>query len=130
MQPTAYYRKLLNEIQEPHVRLCLSALSWHVGKENAISLDELTEKVFGKNSESNSRKTRVILDRLVDEYGIPVGASSGQAGRWIIANEVELYEVAAELRSRREKLAQRENNLYQAKFPVKVDADRLQKALF
>ena len=92
MKPADYYRKLVWSITEADVRLVAGCIAEHVGMENAVRLDRLADRTG-----MNERKVREILSTLTTQYGWPVGAMSGKAGRWLIANEAERDMVLADL---------------------------------
>jgi hypothetical protein len=130
MEPNAFYRKLASEITDSDLSRCLNKLSWHVGKENAVSLEELTQALYWNGTDSNQRKVRILIERLVTEYHIPIGSVSGQSGRWIIANEIEKQEVAAELASREQALKERRLALLNTKLPANLHMEKYQAQLW
>lgn len=127
MKPDEYYKKLIAEITDDDVRKVARVMAEHVGEENAITLKSLCLKAgFFKQSDSGAisydeRKTRVILNTLVVEYGIPIGAFSGRAGRWICVNSGEVDRVVADLQSRVNETKARINALRLATIPAELD---------
>lgn len=95
MNPNDYYRLKSAEITEADIRLVAAVMSDHVGEENAVTIQQLTARTG-----LHERVVRSILSTLVTDYGIPIGAQSGKAGRYIIATEDERQAVIADLRSR------------------------------
>ena len=83
------------EIKEADIRLVAAVMSEHVGEENAVRLDALCRRVS-----MDERKVRLILGKLVTEYGVPVCAHSGKAGRWLARSFDEARETQAEYYSR------------------------------
>ena len=96
--PQRYYSDLLRSITEQDVYAVLRVMLNHVGEDNSISLDAIGNLAFGDIAQD--RKTRACLETLVTKYGVPVGAYSGKAGRWICASAEEIERVAADLESR------------------------------
>jgi len=95
MKPGDYYMRLVASISEADVRLVAACMTESVGMENSVRLDDLSRRVG-----MNERKVREILSKLTIEYGWPIGAISGRAGRWIIVNEADRDMVLADLGSR------------------------------
>ena len=78
MNPRDYYRKLSHDITDAEIRLVALTMADYVGEDNAIRLEDLC-----KLTSMEERKVRMILERLVTEYRLPVCAHSGKAGRWL-----------------------------------------------
>ena len=76
MNPNEYYRLKSAEIQEADIRLVAACMSDHVGEENAVRLESLVAR-----SGLGERQVRDILKVLVKDYGWPIGAHAGKAGR-------------------------------------------------
>ena len=109
--PGRYYSELLRSITEQDVYAVLRVMLNHVGEDNAVHLSDIADQVFGiayydddENGNQvpvhHDRKTRACLETLVTKYGVPIGAYSGKAGRWICASAEEIERVAADLESR------------------------------
>ena len=77
ISPKDYFKKLAFSIKDAEIRLVAAIMSDYVGEENAVRLDTLCRRVS-----MDERKVRLILGKLVTEYGVPVCAHSGKAGRW------------------------------------------------
>lgn len=112
MNPRDYYKRLIASITEGDVRRVAEVMVNHIGDENRITLQNLVAL-----TKLNERTVRVILNTLVIEYGIPIGAQSGCAGRWICANKRELDTVIADLESRANETKNRVNALRVATIP-------------
>lgn len=95
MTPKEIYRRMISEIREADVRLVAACMEDAIGMENAVAIQSLTDRTG-----MHERVVRAILSRLVTEFGLPIGAQSGKAGRWIIADEFERDLVIADLQSR------------------------------
>ena len=95
MNPNDFYRMKSAEIKEADIRLVAAIMSDYIGEENAVRLDALCRRVS-----MDERKVRLILGKLVTEYGVPVCAHSGKAGRWLARSFDEARETQAEYYSR------------------------------
>ena len=95
MNPREYYRKLSFSIKDAEIRLVAAVMSDYVGEENAVRLEELCGRLS-----MDERKVRLILAQLVTEYGVPVCAHSGKAGRWLARTFDEARATQAEYYSR------------------------------
>lgn len=95
MNPKEYYRKLSFSIKDAEIRLVAAVMSDYVGEENAVRLEVLCGRVG-----MDERKVRMILEKLVTEYGLPVCAHSGKAGRWLARSFDEARATQAEYYSR------------------------------
>jgi len=78
MNPRDYYRKLSHDITDAEIRFVALVMSDYIGEDNAIRLEDLCKLLA-----MDERKVRMILERLVTEYRLPVCAHSGKAGRWL-----------------------------------------------
>jgi MarR-like DNA-binding transcriptional regulator SgrR of sgrS sRNA len=114
MNPREYYHRLSYSIKDAELRLVADIMSDYIGEENAVKLPVLCKRVS-----MSERKVRMILERLTKEFGIPIGAQSGKAGRFIIATEDERQAVIADLASRVSETQARIQSLRNAKL-VKV----------
>lgn len=93
--------KISNE--EARARL-METLSRHVGKENAIGMDELHERVFGEkiyHKINDTRDLRTLITAL-RRKGIPIGSTSSQTGGgyYLVRAGSELDEYCSRLHSR------------------------------
>lgn len=104
MEPKDYYRKIIDEITEQDVRSVAQILIRHIGEENSIELRDLANMIYGTYNENTERKLRYILEKLVTDYGIPVGARSGKSGRWLCKGRDEIEKVLSDLKARKEAL--------------------------
>ena len=95
MNPKEFYRKLSFSIKDAEIRLVAAVMSDYVGEENAVRLEDLCGRLS-----MDERKVRIILGRLVTEYGLPVCAHSGKAGRWLARTFDEARPTQAEYYSR------------------------------
>ena len=119
MNPSEYYRLKSAEIKEADIRLVAACMSDHIGEQNAVRLEKLAARVG-----MGERQVRDMLETLVVEYGWPIGAHAGIAGRWIINNEEERWHVANELLSRENTTRKRRMVIERAKLPAKLELDR------
>lgn len=125
-----YYAALASTITEADLRLAAVVMSAHVGKANAITKAELTQTLFGKNTDSTERKARETLKRLVTECGIAIGSHSGSSGYYICETEAEKSECIAELKSRARELNERAYSLFSVSLPSPTTINQLQGGLF
>ena len=95
MNPREHYRKLSFSIKDAEIRAVAAVMCEHIGEQNAIRLEALAGRVS-----MDERKVRLILEKLVTEYGLPVCAHSGKAGRWLARSFDEARETQAEYYSR------------------------------
>jgi hypothetical protein len=138
MNPSTFYAELVNSIVDYEMRQVARLLSNHVGEQNAITLDALTERVFGLDEddhvkESDKRKSRMIIETLIEEHGFPVCSHSGKAGRWLAGTQEEALDAAREREGRAAKLLESARKLRAAKLPAsmpKFDQQKLQQSLF
>ena len=119
MNPSEYYRLKSAEIREADIRLVAACMSEHIGEQNAVRIEKLAARVG-----MGERQVRDMLETLVVEYGWPIGAHAGIAGRWIIASEEERWHVANELLSRENTTRKRRMVIERAKLPAKLELDR------
>lgn len=117
MNPKAIYEEMVRSIQDMDVRTAARTMSYHVGEAQAISLEMMTFAVFKVADENAKRKTREILERLIEEHGFPVCSHSGKAGRWLAASKEEAAAAAAEREARAEKLLLSARKLRAARLP-------------
>jgi len=117
------YFRLASEITEADERKTIEIMAHHVGEENAIPLGELAQKVLGKVNDNTKRQMRIILERLVDSYRIPICANSGKAGRWIGTTNSQVEHTAVELISRGNADHKRARSLRKAKLPHELAAE-------
>ena len=95
MNPREHYRKLSFSIKDAEIRAVAAVMCEHIGEQNAVRLEALADRVS-----MDERKVRLILEKLVTEYGLPVCAHSGKAGRWLARSFDEARETQAEYYSR------------------------------
>ena len=113
MTPRDHYRRLMWGIQDAEIRCVAAVMAEHIGEANAVTMPELRGRVS-----MSERKVRAILERLTKEFGIPIGAQSGKAGRFIISNEFERQAVIADLASRVGETQARIKALREIELPV------------
>lgn len=126
-----YYRLLASEIDEKDMRNAIKVLSEHIGKENAISKHELVIAIYGKYTVSTERKTREVISRLVRDYSLAIGSSSGSSGYYLCGDADEKRDAVKELYHRADMIRERGMELARAKLPdLAVELNRRQEALF
>ncbi len=130
MTPQEIYKRMVATIREADVRLVAACMENHIGQENAVTIQQLTARTG-----LHERVVRSILSTLVTDYGIPIGAQSGKAGRYIISTEDERQAVIADLRSRTAETEKRIKALQRATLiqtpPVELrEPEGVQETLF
>jgi len=101
MNPREYYKKLSGSVKEADLRLVAEIMSEYVGEDNRITNTEI--RLY--SGIKDERKVRIILKRLLREYGLPVCGISGKAGYWLAGSFEETLSTRKDYRSRA-----RENN--------------------
>ena len=119
ISPKDYFKKLAFSIKDAEIRQVAAIMSDYIGEENAVRLDALCRRVS-----MDERKVRLILGKLVTEYGVPVCAHSGKAGRWIATSEDDRWQVIGDLDSRIKELRERREALLTAKIPNALELNR------
>ena len=107
------------QITEADVRLVAACMTDYIGEENAVRLDALCRRVS-----MDERKVRDILETLVIQYGWPVCAHAGKAGRWIATSEDDRWLVIGDLDSRIKALRERREAMLTAKIPNALELNR------
>lgn len=130
IDPAKYYSELLRTITDADVYRAAKVMMYHIGKDNAIDLLDLAEQVFGNKSVSSERRSRRCLELLVKEYNMPIGASSGKAGRWLCATPDEISETVSDLISRRNEIDGRIKALNNAVLPARLPEQTQQIGLW
>ena len=116
MTTIRFYDKIIARLPQGLEANVLRVLLAHVGAENAISLDELTQTVLDTSNPTSDRQVREAIERL-RRRGIPVLSESGRAGRWLAANREELARCVAEMQTRAGTLQQTIAALRRASVP-------------
>jgi len=116
MTPREFYAKKQAEITEAEVRKVARVMTDHIGEENAVRLEEISSRAH-----LGERQTRDVLEILVKDYGFPIGAHAGKAGRWLIASEDERGHVTRELLSREISIRDRRRAIEKAVLPTSED---------
>lgn len=112
MTPRNFYRNLMWGIKDAEIRAIAAVMAEHIGEDNAVTMPALCGRVG-----MSERKVRIILERMLKEYGIPVCANSGQAGRWLALQRAETKSSELELRSRARELVERADAYQRCQYP-------------
>lgn len=120
MNPSKFYGAMVDEIEDVDMRKAARCLSYHVGEENAVSIEALSFAVFGAATEKDVRKTRLVLERLIEQHGFPVCSHSGKSGRWLPGTKDEILKAAQEREDRAVKLMASAKRLRSAELPAKL----------
>lgn len=124
MSTTHVYDKIISSMPSGIERTIFVVLRFHVGKGSAIRIEEIARQALGKANDTTVRQAREAIEVLRKEYHVPIVSESGQAGRWIAADQSELDGCIAEFAARRRNIDDVIDALRQAKLPP---PDHLQK---
>ncbi len=124
MNPKEYYHLKTASITEADVRLVAACMTDYIGEANAVRIENLAGRVG-----MHERQVRDILETLVTVYHWPIGAHAGKAGRWIINDESERWQVLGDLESRIQSLRKRREALLTAKVPNALELNRQEARL-
>lgn len=124
MNPREHYRKLSFSIKEADIRLVAAILSEHVGEENAVRIETLASRAG-----MDERKVRIIIERLLTEYRVPVCSISGKPGRWLARTREDTKPSEMECRSRARELVERANAYAGCNFPPTEQVEAVQPSL-
>ncbi|HZW04269.1 MAG TPA: hypothetical protein VFF68_10105 [Anaerolineaceae bacterium] len=130
MDPTEFYRQIVESIREEDVHAVAGVMAGHVGEENLITLEDLAIQAFGEYNASTERKTREILEKLTTEHHLPVCANSGRSGRWLARDAAERDKSAGELERRGNHTLDRARALRMAVVPAKTLKRERQQSLW
>jgi len=119
MNPREYYHLMTASITEADIRLVAACMTDHIGEENAVRIENLAGRVG-----FHERQVRDILETLVIQYGWPVCAHAGKAGRWLATNEDDRWLVIGDLDSRIKSLRERREAMLRAKIPNALELNR------
>jgi hypothetical protein len=83
---------MVSELDPGLERAVLRKLSFHVGRDNAVSRQELTKSVHLMGYRVDERAVRLVINQL-RKQGVPICATGGhQGGYWMAADWQELEE--------------------------------------
>ena len=119
MNPRDYYRQKTASITEADVRLVAACMTDYIGEANAVRIETLAGRVG-----FHERQVRDILAILVKQYGWPICANAGKAGRWIATSEEDRWLVIGDLDSRIKELRERREALLTATIPNALELNR------
>ena len=119
MNPREYYRMKTASITEADVRLVAACMTDYIGEDNAVRIETLAGRV-----DMHERQVRDILAILVKQYGWPICANAGKAGRWIATSEDDRWLVIGDLDSRIRALRERREAMLCAKIPNALELNR------
>jgi hypothetical protein len=119
MNPRDYYRMKTATITEADVRLVAAVMTDYIGEANAVRIETLAGRV-----DMHERQVRDILAILVKQYGWPICANAGKAGRWIATSEDDRWQVIGDLDSRIKELRERREAMLTAKIPNALELNR------
>ena len=119
MNPREYYHLKTASITEADVKRIADCMTEHIGEQNAVRIEDLSGRVG-----MHERQVRDILAILVKQYGWPICANAGKAGRWIATSEDDRWQVIGDLDSRIKELRERRDALLTAKIPNALELNR------
>lgn len=97
------------DVSETEMDLVWGVLKDHVGQANAITSDEIDERLGGIDKEASNPQTRKIIRALIFHRQKPIG--SGPKGYWVMASKTELEDTIAQLNQRKHAITAREDAL-------------------
>ncbi len=106
VSPRQFYEELISQMPHGLERALLRVLSYHIGKDNAISRPELLNDLARMGFRVHDRQARKGIEELRNN-GHLIGASSGDGGYYIIADQAEFEAYIAEETSRATKILNR-----------------------
>lgn len=106
VSPRQFYEELISQMPHGLERALLRVLSYHIGKDKAISKPDLLADLARMGFRVHERQARKAIEELRNN-GHLIGASSGDGGYYIIANEDEYNDYVAEETSRATKILER-----------------------
>ena len=119
ISPKDYFKKLAFSIKDAEIRAVAACMTEHIGEQNAVRIEDLSGRVG-----FHERQVRDILAILVKQYGWPICANAGKAGRWIATTEDARWQVIGDLDSRIKELRERREALLIAKIPSTLELNR------
>ena len=124
MTPRETYERIINSITDMDTRKLAREMSYHVGKDNRITKAELIIFMFGKVSDTNDRKVRLIVSDLVTNYHYPICTLSGVGGYWLAETRDEAIESAQDIESRIPDMVDRAKALRMCDLPAVLPEQR------
>jgi hypothetical protein len=118
MTTTPTYDRILSTMPAGLEREIAMQMERFIGKDNSVNLGDLTWIIFGDATETHKRQIRNTIEVLRNDYGVPILANSGKAGRYMAANSAERDEFVAEMISRRNKLSTTIRRMQAVQFDV------------
>lgn len=106
VSPRQFYEELISQMPHGLERALLRVLSYHIGNDKAISKPDLLADLARMGFRVHERQARKAIE-LLRNNGHLIGASSGDGGYYIIANEDEYNDYVAEETSRATKILER-----------------------
>lgn len=95
-----------------------AVLVYHVGAENAVSKEELSDKLFGTHSSTTDRQIRDAIAEMVTEDDEPIVTNTGRGGYYYAGTPEEIDENIADLQDRIIQLGKRVESLRRARNKV------------
>ena len=90
-------------------------LAFHVGAENAVSKEELSDKLFGTHSSTTDRQIRDAIAEMVTEDDEPIVTNTRRGGYYYAGTPEEIDQNIADLQDRINQLQKRIEGLRRAR---------------
>ena len=95
-----------------------AVLVYHVGAENAVSKEELSDKLFGTHSSTTDRQIRDAIAEMVTEDDEPIVTNTGRGGYYYAGTPEEIDMNIADLQDRINQLERRIESLRRARYKL------------
>lgn len=95
-----------------------AVLVYHVGAENAVSKEELSDKLFGVHSSTTDRQIRDAIAEMVIEDDEPIVTNTGRGGYYYAGTPEEIDANIADLQDRINQLERRIESLRRARYKL------------
>jgi len=88
VNPVQRYREILRGINDQLLyQVAVVIIDRSISRNPVVTREELAHTILGSFTTTTDRKIRKIVKILFKEKGIPIGATSTQAGYFLITNE-------------------------------------------
>lgn len=102
----------MTDTPRPILQEARSILEQHVGKDNAITSQELSERLGGLDTLDSTPNTRAVIRDVMEAYQLPIAGSSD--GYYIVSGPDEYTDAMALLNSRIDGIRERQQLLAEA----------------
>ncbi len=108
-------------------------LIWHVGADNAVTKEEISNQIFGKYTDTTDRQIRDAVAELVIFWDKHIVTNTNTGGYYYASSADEIDQNIADIQSRIDQLASRRDGLQRARaraFHSGTAQMKLQRELF